>query len=392
MIDRTGASRSRGRRPSTRRRSSADDDRTPIGADIERAGRRGPAGHAAADGARAPARAAPAGERARRAAWRRPTRRDPEAAAARERLRRRSSPTIGRAAAMAADEARAAGPRPADLPDRSRSTTGAGANLLQVAPLPPTFSYSSLRHVRALPAPVRVPVRLPDARSRDEPVAGVQRSGRRPTRRSRRSPGSAASALARGEPPPTREDLERRSGRAGRRPASATRRPRRATSGASRPCSTTSGTARSQPVGEALARGARLRADARPRRRQRRPSSSPARSTASTGCRRAASRSSTTRPAASRRQKGVDESLQLSIYALACRDALGLGTPERVTLYFTESATAAVARRGRTSSWTRPATDDPGAGVADARRRVRGDAAARPCQWCDYRAMCPERV
>ena len=33
------------------------------------------------------------------------------------------------------------------------------------------------------------------------------------------------------------------------------------------------------------------------------------------------------------------ESLQLSIYALACRDALGLGTPERVTLYFTESAT-----------------------------------------------------
>jgi hypothetical protein len=26
-------------------------------------------------------------------------------------------------------------------------------------------------------------------------------------------------------------------------------------------------------------------------------------------------------------------SLQLSIYALACRDALGLGRPERVTLY-----------------------------------------------------------
>jgi len=38
-------------------------------------------------------------------------------------------------------------------------------------------------------------------------------------------------------------------------------------------------------------------------------------------------------------QKAVDESLQLSIYALACRDALGLGTPARVTLYFTESAT-----------------------------------------------------
>jgi hypothetical protein len=38
-------------------------------------------------------------------------------------------------------------------------------------------------------------------------------------------------------------------------------------------------------------------------------------------------------------QKDVSESLQLAIYALACRDALGLGTPERVTLYFTESAT-----------------------------------------------------
>lgn len=38
-------------------------------------------------------------------------------------------------------------------------------------------------------------------------------------------------------------------------------------------------------------------------------------------------------------QKGVHESLQLSIYALACRDALGLGTPEKVTLYFTEART-----------------------------------------------------
>src|SRR5262249_38525022 len=38
-------------------------------------------------------------------------------------------------------------------------------------------------------------------------------------------------------------------------------------------------------------------------------------------------------------QKDVSENLQLTIYALACRDALGLGTPERVTLYFTESAT-----------------------------------------------------
>ena len=89
-------------------------------------------------------------------------------------------------------------------------------------------------------------------------------------------------------------------------------------------------------------------------------------------------------------QKGVDESLQLSIYALACRDELGLGTPERVTLYFTESALRLSTTR----------TDDQ----LDA---VRADALARvammraggfvatpgdPCRWCDFRAMCPERV
>ncbi len=58
-------------------------------------------------------------------------------------------------------------------------------------------------------------------------------------------------------------------------------------------------------------------------------------------------------------QAYVDASLQLSIYALACRDALGLGTPERLTLYFTESAAAgqhdqvgrAAGRRARRMCW-----------------------------------------
>ncbi len=90
-------------------------------------------------------------------------------------------------------------------------------------------------------------------------------------------------------------------------------------------------------------------------------------------------------------QKGVDESLQLSIYALACRDALGLGTPERVTLYFTESATAAQSRPGRTSSSTPPGTTSwrgwRGCGRGSS-RRLPGEA----CRWCDYRAMCPERA
>ena len=89
-------------------------------------------------------------------------------------------------------------------------------------------------------------------------------------------------------------------------------------------------------------------------------------------------------------QKGVDESLQLSIYALACRDALGLGTPERVTLYFTESAL-------RLSTTL---TDDQlNAARADVLARVSrmraGEFAATPgvpCRWCDYRAMCPQRA
>ena len=90
-------------------------------------------------------------------------------------------------------------------------------------------------------------------------------------------------------------------------------------------------------------------------------------------------------------QKGVDESLQLSIYALACRDVLGLGTPERVTLYFTESALRLSTTR----------TDDQlDAARADVLARVSrmraGEFGATPsadaCRYCDYRAMCPERV
>ncbi len=66
----------------------------------------------------------------------------PEAEAARERFATELAGT-GRAASMEADEARAAGLDP--LTFRSvAADTGVGANLLRVAPLPPTFSYSSL--------------------------------------------------------------------------------------------------------------------------------------------------------------------------------------------------------------------------------------------------------
>ena len=89
-------------------------------------------------------------------------------------------------------------------------------------------------------------------------------------------------------------------------------------------------------------------------------------------------------------QKGVDESLQLSIYALAARDALGLGTPEAVTLYFTEAAV----RRSttRTDEELDAARDDL---VARAERIRSGDFAAtpgKPCYFCDFAAMCPARA
>ena len=90
-------------------------------------------------------------------------------------------------------------------------------------------------------------------------------------------------------------------------------------------------------------------------------------------------------------QKGVDESLQLSIYALACRDALGLGTPERVTLYFTESATRMSTTR------TDADLDAARADILARTARIRsGDFAATPsaetCRWCEYARLCPSRV
>jgi DNA helicase-2/ATP-dependent DNA helicase PcrA len=90
-------------------------------------------------------------------------------------------------------------------------------------------------------------------------------------------------------------------------------------------------------------------------------------------------------------QKSVDESLQLSIYALAARDALGLGTPERVTLYFTESSTRMSTTR--TDEQLDAARDDLLARAAMIRS---GEFVARPsasvCWRCDYAAMCPGRA
>ncbi len=136
--------------------------------------------------------------------WRGRTRIDPEAAAARDDLAAELT-RVARSAATTADAARAQGLDP--LTFRSIALdTGAGANLLQVAPLPATQSYSSFRSYDACPLQYafQYVYRMP---ARDEPVAAF-------------TFGSTAHAAfeaftkerreraARGEPPPTREDLE----------------------------------------------------------------------------------------------------------------------------------------------------------------------------------------
>ena len=87
----------------------------------------------------------------------------------------------------------------------------------------------------------------------------------------------------------------------------------------------------------------------------------------------------------------AQSSLQLSIYALGCRDALGLGTPERVTLDFVEHGLRLSAAR------TDAELDGVRYWLIDRAREVRESGysptpSERACGWCDFRAMCPAAV
>jgi RecB family exonuclease len=87
----------------------------------------------------------------------------------------------------------------------------------------------------------------------------------------------------------------------------------------------------------------------------------------------------------------VESSLQLSIYALGCRDAIGLGRPERVTLDFVEHGLRFSAER------TDDALDNVRDGLAARAREMRGSEFAptpgsRACGWCDFAAICSERA
>jgi RecB family exonuclease len=87
----------------------------------------------------------------------------------------------------------------------------------------------------------------------------------------------------------------------------------------------------------------------------------------------------------------VESSLQLSMYALGCRDALELGRPERVTLSFVEQGLRFSAER------TDDALDEIREGLAMRAREIRGSdftptPSPRACGWCDFTAFCHSRA
>ena len=121
-------------------------------------------------------------------------------------------PGAGRAVETA-DEARAHGLDPLTLRVVALDSE-AGANLLDGRPAAGAPSATRGRHLRALPAPVRVPQRLPHPSGRKAGALSFGSTAHRafePFTKERRE------RAARGEPPPTREDLERCSRRSGSR-------------------------------------------------------------------------------------------------------------------------------------------------------------------------------
>ena len=311
---------------------------------------------------------------------------DPEAPAARDELTSELE-SIARSAATTSDEARALGLDP--LTFRAIALDdGAGANLLQVAPLPDRHSYSSLDKYDRCPLQYAFSYvyRMP---RRDEPVAAFA-FGSTAHEAFEAFTKDRRERAARGESPPSREDLE------------TAFRARWTPTGFG-----DKGTEESYQhkvanlldnfwsgevasLSEALHEELDFELTLEPDdgsapviltgkidRIDRLPSGGIEVIDYKTG--KVSS------------QKGVDESLQLSIYALACRDALGLGTPEKETLYFTESALRLSTTR--TDEQLDAARTDILARISQMRA---GEFAATPstwaCQYCDYRAMCPERV
>ncbi|MGI8998497.1 MAG: ATP-dependent helicase [Candidatus Limnocylindria bacterium] len=311
---------------------------------------------------------------------------DPEVAAARASFTQELA-GVGERAAMDADAARAAGLDPLTFREVALDSAS-GANLLDIVPLPPTFSYSAfathdtcpMRYAFAYVYRIPEPSRPVGALTFGSNAHAAFEAFTRESRERR----------ARGEPPPSREDLERlfRQGWVstgfGDRATEETYE-RRAT-----------GLLDKFYAGELESLGQAELEEAKFQLVIEDPSGAPP--VVVTGSIDRIDRMPSGgievidyKTGRMSSQKGVDESLQLSIYALACRDALGLGTPERVTLYFTESATRMSTTR------TDAQLDAARADILVRTARIRsGDFAATPssdaCRWCAYARLCPSRA
>jgi putative RecB family exonuclease len=309
----------------------------------------------------------------------------PEAAGARAAIQAELA-RIGEATVLAADAARAAGLDPLTLRTIA-ADAGAGANLLAVAPLPTAFSYSQLDAYERCPAlyafrhVYRIPVAATVAAFTFGTTAHAAFEAFTRERRER---------AARGEPPPTRADLQRHFDAAW--------------TPAGFPDRTSEETYRRRAgtlldnfwSGELAGAGEALHEELRfELRLQPGDGSPPVRLVGSIdridGLPTGGIEVLDYKTGRMESQKGVDESLQLSIYALACRDALGLGRPQRVTLYFTEAATRMSTAR------TDAQLDTARADILARAARIRsGDFRATPskdaCRRCDYRAICPSRA
>jgi DNA helicase-2/ATP-dependent DNA helicase PcrA len=310
---------------------------------------------------------------------------DPESAGARGAFTAKLA-DIGRSAFVGADEARAAGLDPLTFRDLA-SDPGAGASLLRVAPLPSRFSYSSLdayercpllfafAYVYRLPQPVRPRAPLTFGSTAHQTFEAFTQE-----RRDR---------LARGEPAPTREDLERMF-RSRWKPQAFGDSETEADYGrkigqlldnfwAGEAGTTSEALAEEVDfvlVLDPVDGSAPVRIGGQIDRIDRLASGGIEVIDYKTG--RASS------------QKDVHENLQLTIYALACRETLQLGTPEKVTLYYTE-----LGQRMSTVR-TDPELDAARDQLIARVRPIReGNFQATPgsaCRWCDYKALCPERM
>ena len=287
---------------------------------------------------------------------------------------------------MHADQARAAGLDPLTFRDLALDS-GTGSSLFGVAPLPPRFSYSSLdtyercplqyafSYVYRVPEPARPRAPLAFGSTAHEVFEAFTKE-----RRER---------LARGEPGPTREDLEQMFRSRWRPQAFGDKETEAAFGRKVGNLLENFWTGEVATASDALAEEAKFTlvldpGDGTPPVRIYGEIDRIDRLT-SGGIEVVDYKTGNPQS-----QKSVHENLQLTIYALACRDALALGTPERVTLYYTELGQRMSTTR--TDEQLDAAREELVARVRPIRAGAFHATPGAACRRCDYTAMCPERA